>query len=89
MEILRVKHTLNITTDPKHASIIGASFSGLAAFYAGLKKPDRFGHVIVQSPALAAATGADRGCYHLLFSLLITMQKTVDLAVTSTLIVCL
>jgi enterochelin esterase-like enzyme len=54
MEILRVKHTLNITTDPKHASIIGASFSGLAAFYAGLKKPDRFGHVIAQSPALSA-----------------------------------
>ena len=50
MEILRVKDGLHIATDPKHATIVGASASGLAAFYAGLTKPEIFGHVIAQSP---------------------------------------
>ena len=50
IEILRLKHGLHITTDPKHATIVGASASGLAAFYAGLTKPEIFGHVIAQSP---------------------------------------
>lgn len=54
IEILQMKHELNITADPTYTSIIGASFSGLAAFHAGLTKPDIFGHVIAQSPALSA-----------------------------------
>lgn len=51
MNILRVKHTLNITTSPYHSTIVGASLGGLAAFYIGLARPDIFGHVIAQSPA--------------------------------------
>lgn len=50
MDLLRVKHGLHITRDPKHTTIVGASASGLAAFYAGLTKPEIFGHVIAQSP---------------------------------------
>lgn len=54
MGILRVKHRLNITTDPSLATIIGASYGGLAAFYMGLTRPNSFGHVIAQSPAFLA-----------------------------------
>ena len=50
METLRGKHGLHITTDPDRATIVGASASGLAAFYTGLTKPEIFGHVIAQSP---------------------------------------
>ncbi len=51
LEKLRRKNQLNITTDPNYSTIIGASASGLAAFYATLSKPDIFGHCIAQSPA--------------------------------------
>ena len=48
--VLAKKYKLNITADPTLTTIIGASASGLAAFYAGLTKPEVFGHVIAQSP---------------------------------------
>lgn len=54
MKLLRVKHGLNITTDSKRSTIIGASFGGLAAYYVGLTKPNIFGNVIAQSPAFLA-----------------------------------
>lgn len=50
--LLQTKHQLNISTKPQHRSLIGVSYSGLAAFYAGLSKPQVFGHIIAQSPAL-------------------------------------
>ncbi len=49
--LLHAKHQLNISTKPQDISLIGASYSGLAAFYTGLSKPDVFGQVIAQSPA--------------------------------------
>ena len=54
MQILRVKHQLNITADSNQSTVIGASYGGLAAFYLGLTRPDIFGHVIAQSPAFLA-----------------------------------
>ena len=51
IEKLRRENQLNITTDPNCSTIIGASYAGLAAFYATLKRPDMFGHCIAQSPA--------------------------------------
>lgn len=50
----REKHALHITSDPSRTTIIGASYGGLAAFYAGLTQPNIFGHVIAQSPAFLA-----------------------------------
>lgn len=54
MQILRVKHQLNITAAPNQSTVIGASYEGLAAFYLGLRRPDIFGHIIAQSPAFLA-----------------------------------
>jgi enterochelin esterase-like enzyme len=54
MDILRVKHSLNITTDPNQSTVIGSSYGGLAAFYLGLTKPNIFAHVMAQSPAFLA-----------------------------------
>ncbi len=54
MDILRVRHSLNITTDPNQSTVIGTSYGGLAAFYLGLTKPDIFAHIIAQSPAFLA-----------------------------------
>lgn len=54
LDSLRTKHQLNITRDSNFSTIIGTSFSGLAAFYASIAAPVVFGHCISQSPALAA-----------------------------------
>lgn len=51
---LRKKHHLNMTTDPNRSTIIGTSYSGLAAFYVALSRPEIFGHCIAQSPAVVA-----------------------------------
>lgn len=51
IEKLRRENQLNISTDPNFSTIIGASYAGLAAFYATLTRPDTFGHCLAQSPA--------------------------------------
>lgn len=51
IEKLRGENKLNITTDPNYSTIIGASYAGLAAFYAAISKPNVFGNCIAQSPA--------------------------------------
>lgn len=52
MRILRSKHHLSISDNPRLITIVGLSASGLAAVYAGLTRPDVFGNVITQSAAL-------------------------------------
>jgi len=37
------------TTDPARTIVAGSSFGGLAAAFAGLERPDRFGNVLAQS----------------------------------------
>ena len=54
IDLLRTQHGLNITNNPKYATIVGTSYGGLAAFYAGLTNPDIFGNVIAQSPAFVS-----------------------------------
>ena len=39
----------NVTTDPRLTVIAGSSFGGLAATYAALRHPERFGNVLCQS----------------------------------------
>ena len=51
IKLLRGKHQLPITDDPRFITIVGSSMSGLAAFYAGLMCPAVFGNVIAQSPS--------------------------------------
>ncbi|NUT45161.1 MAG: prolyl oligopeptidase family serine peptidase, partial [Thermoactinospora sp.] len=41
-----------ITSDPARTVIAGQSLGGLTALYAGLRRPDRFGRVVAQSPSL-------------------------------------
>lgn len=50
LEELRKEYQVNITYDPNYSTIVGTSYSGLAAFYAALTKPEFFGHCIAQSP---------------------------------------
>ena len=51
MGLLRKKHQLKITQDPKLITIVGLSASGLSAFYTALTHPTVFGNVIAQSPS--------------------------------------
>ena len=39
----------NVTTDPRLTVVAGSSFGGLAATYAALRHPERFGNVLCQS----------------------------------------
>ncbi|MFE0100680.1 enterochelin esterase [Streptomyces sp. NPDC059009] len=41
-----------LTGDPARTVVAGQSLGGMAALYAGLQRPDRFGHVVAQSPSL-------------------------------------
>ncbi|MFI6481125.1 alpha/beta hydrolase-fold protein [Nonomuraea sp. NPDC050663] len=41
-----------ITSDPARTVVAGQSLGGLTALYAGLRRPDRFGRVVAQSPSL-------------------------------------
>jgi enterochelin esterase family protein len=41
-----------VTNNPKHTTIGGLSFGGLAAGFVALKNSDKFGNVIMQSPSL-------------------------------------
>jgi enterochelin esterase family protein len=41
----------NITTDPRHTAIMGASLGGLISTYASLRSPDVFGLCAAQSPS--------------------------------------
>lgn len=47
----KLKEELNVPDDPNHRVMIGSSMSGTASLYIGLKRPDLFGGVIVQSPS--------------------------------------
>lgn len=46
-----LKNEIDIPDDPRHRIMIGSSMSGTASLYIGLKHPDLFGAVIVQSPS--------------------------------------
>jgi enterochelin esterase-like enzyme len=50
-KLLRSKHQLPITHNPRLITIAGSSMSGLAAFFASLMYPSIFGNVIAQSPS--------------------------------------
>lgn len=41
-----------LATDPARTVVAGQSLGGLAALHAGRLRPDRFGHVVAQSPSL-------------------------------------
>ncbi|MGH4031811.1 enterochelin esterase [Actinomycetota bacterium Odt1-20B] len=41
-----------LTGDPARTVVAGQSLGGMAALYAGFQRPDRFGHVVAQSPSL-------------------------------------
>ncbi|MGY0022390.1 enterochelin esterase [Streptomyces sp. YJ-C3] len=41
-----------VTADPARTVVAGQSLGGMAALHAGHLRPDRFGHVIAQSPSL-------------------------------------
>ncbi|MFI0239271.1 enterochelin esterase [Streptomyces sp. NPDC016845] len=41
-----------VTDDPARTIVAGQSLGGMAALHAGHQRPDRFGHVIAQSPSL-------------------------------------
>lgn len=47
----QLKEEINIPDDPNHRVMIGSSMSGTASLRIGLKRPDLFGAVIVQSPS--------------------------------------
>lgn len=47
----RLKTEIGIPDDPSHRVMIGSSMSGTASLYIGLRSPDLFGAVIVQSPS--------------------------------------
>lgn len=47
-----VNSKLSVTKKPSETTIAGLSASGVAAGYTALKHPERFGNVIMQSPAL-------------------------------------
>lgn len=51
-QILNKQYGLSIDESPQLTTIVGYSASGLAAFYAGITRADRFGQVIAQSPSL-------------------------------------
>ena len=51
-QVLKQRHGLSIGNSPQLTTIVGYSASGLAAFYAGITRADRFGQVIAQSPSL-------------------------------------
>ncbi len=50
-QILNRRYGLSIDASPELTTIVGYSASGLAAFYAGISRADRFGQVIAQSPS--------------------------------------
>ncbi len=52
LHILSIKHGFSIHHSPELTTIAGYSASGLAAFYAGISRSERFGQVIAQSPSL-------------------------------------
>ena len=52
LPILSRRHKLSIAATSQTTAIVGYSASGLAAFYAGMTRADRFGQVIAQSPSL-------------------------------------
>ncbi|MET8472854.1 enterochelin esterase [Streptomyces sp. NPDC006422] len=41
-----------LTTDPARTVVAGQSLGGMAALHAGRLRPDRFGHILAQSPSL-------------------------------------
>lgn len=51
-QILKKKYAFSIDDSPQLTVIAGYSAGGLAAFYAGISRADRFGQVIAQSPSL-------------------------------------
>jgi len=46
-----IRHRYHVTTDPARTVVAGASYGGLAAAFAGLRRPDLFGNVLSQSGA--------------------------------------
>ncbi len=50
----------NLTDDPRHTHIVGASYGGLAAVYAAFSRPDVFGNALAQSGAFSWYQGQDR-----------------------------
>ena len=48
----RVERAFRTRTGPEHTAIGGSSAGGLIALYAGLRRPDLFGSVLAESPAL-------------------------------------
>lgn len=59
LETVRTAHQLNMTNAPESTTIVGLSFSGLAAWFIGLTHPHMFGQVIAQSPSLEAIRAGD------------------------------
>ncbi|WP_394435730.1 enterochelin esterase [Streptomyces sp. SGAir0957] len=55
-----------VTDDPARTIVAGQSLGGMAALHAGHRRPDRFGHVVAQSPSLWWRPGlpADRPHKH-------------------------
>ena len=47
-----VRQRWAVTHDPKHTILTGSSAGGLASAYLALQRPDLFGNVLAQSPAL-------------------------------------
>ena len=47
-----VNSKMSVTKKPSETTIVGLSASGVAAGFVALKNPERFGNVIMQSPAL-------------------------------------
>ena len=58
--IPRTRRAFRITDDPMRTTIGGASFGGLFALYAAHERPDLFGNVLAESPALEFNTDTGR-----------------------------
>ena len=44
-----IRQRYHVTSDPSHVTVAGSSLGGLAAAFAALRHPDRFGNVLCQS----------------------------------------
>ncbi|WP_306323292.1 MULTISPECIES: enterochelin esterase [unclassified Streptomyces] len=53
-----------LTVDPARTVVAGQSLGGMAALHAGRLRPERFGHVVAQSPSLWWRPGLPPGVVH-------------------------
>lgn len=71
-----IRQHYNVTRDPHRTIITGSSAGGLGAAYAALARPDLFGNVLAQSPALwRGAEGSNAPPYEYLTALVARSPK--------------